>query len=529
MKDDGCSLWDRFFSERVAQALFLASVLFLLAVASVGWNCMLSPLYGFRQTQTAIAVTSLLNGGPWLAYETPVLGPPWSLPFEFPFYQWLVALVAKSGLSAVDQAGRFVSELFFFLSLLPLYKILGFLGTSPRQRYVILALLCLSPQYLFWSRSFMIESTALSLSLYFLWLVFLCRDALVARRRSPWLIAAAALVGSLAGVVKVTTLFSFMAAACLVLAGYAVSCYRKEGVTRERALPFSLVVCALVGVPFAAVLAWTAYSDGLKLLNPLAQGLTSANLKAWNFGTLEQRLSLKTWSVFYHRTLSDLAGNSLAVVASLLALLFCRRERALVGLVSLALFLLTLLTFTNLQFVHDYYCYANGIFLLVAVGVGVTGLMEQGSPLKRGAGTLLLALVLFCSVQHYFAGLWNLQKIDFDFSEITSAVNSHSGPDDVFIVFGSDWSSEIPYHIGRRAAMIKNADLNDPLLAGLKQNLKGQRIGGILFYTRNGFRAQEEQFVVQALQSFGITPGFNSIYPWYRNNSELLMVFNKGR
>ena len=524
MKIDRCGLWDRCFSERAAKALFLASVLYLLAVASVGWNFMLSPFYGFRQTQTAIAVSSLLKGGPWLAYETPVLGPPWSLPFEFPLYQWIVALVTKSGLCALDQAGRSVSELFFFLALLPLYKILGFLGISPRQRYVILALCCLSPQYLFWSRSFMIESTALSLSLYFLWLVFLCRDGLAARRSSPWLIAAAALVGSLAGVVKVTTFFSFLAAACLVLALYAVSCWREEGVTGKRALPFFLALCALVGVPFVAVLAWTGYSDGLKLLNPLASWLTSANLKGWNFGSLEQRLSLKTWSLFYSRILADLAGNSLAAVASLLALLFCRRERAVVGLVSLALFLLTLLTFTNLQFVHDYYCYANGIFLLVAVGVGVTGLMEQDSPLKRGAGTLLLALVLFCCVQRYFAGPWNLQKLDFDFSEITSAVNAHSGADDVFIVFGNDWSSEIPYHI----AMIRNADLNDPVLAGLKRNLKGYRIGGVLFYTRNGFRPEDEPFVVAALQSFGITPGFNSIYPWYKANSELLMVFNRG-
>ena len=131
MKPEKQGCWDRVFSKGAAQAVFAASVLYLLA----------------------IAVSSLLKGGPWLAYETPILGPPWSIPFEFPLYQWLVALTAKSGLFAVDQAGSFVSELFFFLSLYPLFKILGFLNISPRQRHIILALFCLSPQYLFWSRS----------------------------------------------------------------------------------------------------------------------------------------------------------------------------------------------------------------------------------------------------------------------------------------------------------------------------------------------------------------------------------------
>jgi hypothetical protein len=33
----------------------------------------------------------MLEHGAWLKYEDPVMGPPWSLPFEFPLYQWIVA------------------------------------------------------------------------------------------------------------------------------------------------------------------------------------------------------------------------------------------------------------------------------------------------------------------------------------------------------------------------------------------------------------------------------------------------------
>ena len=34
-------------------------------------------------------------GNPFrLAYETPVLGKPWSIPMEFPLYQWTVVVVS---------------------------------------------------------------------------------------------------------------------------------------------------------------------------------------------------------------------------------------------------------------------------------------------------------------------------------------------------------------------------------------------------------------------------------------------------
>src|SRR5258708_806650 len=72
-------------------------------------NASLIDRRSFRQTQTAISVRAMLDGGPWLAYETPVLGQPWSIPFEFPTYQWLVALTELATHLPIDQAGRVVS------------------------------------------------------------------------------------------------------------------------------------------------------------------------------------------------------------------------------------------------------------------------------------------------------------------------------------------------------------------------------------------------------------------------------------
>jgi hypothetical protein len=529
MKARCSDLWDKIFSDTTAKVVFIASIVYVAAVASVGWNGMLSELYAFRQTQTAITVSYLLKGGPWLAYETPVLGPPWSIPFEFPLYQWLVALVAKSGLFAVDQAGRFVSELFFFASLYPLFNILGFLKLSSRQRYLILALFCISPQYLFWSRTFMIESTALSLSIYFLWLVFLCREQLTDNRCNPFMLAGVALIGSLAGLVKVTTFFAFLAGACIVIGVFVFNTYRTEGFCKKAMFPVCLVFFSAVIVPFLVCAAWTSYADSLKELNYLASDFTSSGLTAWNFGTLEQKLSLKTWQTFYSRTLTDLVGNSLIAVLSVAALSLCRKERASVAIISMGLFLLPLMTFTNLQYVHSYYSYANGIFIIVAVGIIATDLLEGRNVFKRAAGAALFCLTVFFSAQLFFASYWHLQNRQFDFSPITTAVDTHSKENDVFIVFGNSWSSEIPYYINRRAAMIYNSSLNDPALLILKENLKGYHIGGLLFYTGKNSGEENKKFIENAQKFFNISPGFSSVYPWYKNNSVLVMIFNSSK
>jgi len=68
--------------------------------------------HAFRQAQTAISAYYLWKLGPELAYETPVLGVPWSIPFEFPTFQGLVALIARYWVAPMDQIGR-ATSLFF--------------------------------------------------------------------------------------------------------------------------------------------------------------------------------------------------------------------------------------------------------------------------------------------------------------------------------------------------------------------------------------------------------------------------------
>ena len=284
--------------------VFIASLLLFMSCALKGWYGSLLDLHGFRQTQTAITVSALVKGGNWLRYETPVLGPPWSVPFEFPLYQWIVAFFTKTGIFEMDQAGRFVSLAFFLLALFAIFRALGNLSFGNTERYIILSLICISPQYLFWSRAFMIESTALALSACFFWLVASFYAGNSAQPRKIPLFIGVAILGSLAGAVKVTTFFAFWVGSLMYL-GVALRNHFKESSQNEAPFLKESVLFALcaLAVPAVSIFAWTSYADFIKELNPIGIKLTSKALSHWNFGSLTQKTSLATWNLFCTRTL----------------------------------------------------------------------------------------------------------------------------------------------------------------------------------------------------------------------------------
>ncbi len=115
-----------------AWPVFVACALYNLYGSSIGWSRPILDAHGFRQTQTAINVYYMLRGSPRLFYEDPVLGPPWASPIEFPIFQWIVAAIAATFGTPLDQTGRFVSLLFFWSALLVAYRLLRSLGLSSR-------------------------------------------------------------------------------------------------------------------------------------------------------------------------------------------------------------------------------------------------------------------------------------------------------------------------------------------------------------------------------------------------------------
>jgi hypothetical protein len=185
----------------LALALFVFAALFHGWGMTVGWQSKNLPGVEFRQAQTAISAHYIQQDDDFsLAYPTPVLGRPWSIPMEFPLYQWTTVGVSNvTGLPLV-KAGRVVSMTCFYLTLPAVFLVLGRWQVAPGRRWLVLALVASCPFYIFYGRAFLIETMALMFAVWF----WVGAERAVAQRQAGWVVVAG-LAGMGAGLVKVTT------------------------------------------------------------------------------------------------------------------------------------------------------------------------------------------------------------------------------------------------------------------------------------------------------------------------------------
>ena len=434
--------------------LFSLALVLNLWTMSQGWGNPLLDMHDFRQTQTAITVDSMLRGGPLLAYEIPVFGPPWALPFEFPLFQWLVAGLVRLTGAPIDQAGRLISAAFFYLSLGPAYALLGALGLRRSHRLVFLILLLTSPLYLFWSRTFMIESCAV-----FLGLTFLAALAAFLREAKPGALALAILASSLAASVKVTTYFGIGLAAGLLILQHAWPARRRWGAWDKAWRPLALAMTA-AAVPLLVNQLWTAYADAVKLHNPIGATLTSsALLEHWILGPLSLRTSAELWRTILVRMLPDVLGYPYLLLLMLPMLLYAalRQPRlARLSLLSALLFLAPILVFANLHLIHNYYQYAVGLFLLASAGFLIVAFLRTEG-LAGWTGVLLLVLFASIGLVRYRAVWLPVQRQDTrqgPIMETALTARDLTEADEIVLIAGFAWDPAFAYYADRRALML---------------------------------------------------------------------------
>ncbi|MES1168869.1 MAG: hypothetical protein ABUL61_06830, partial [Oleiharenicola lentus] len=153
----------------IAASCLVLAVIFHAWGATVGWMNLNLPGCEFRQTQTAISAHFIPQEKNYsLAYPTPVLGKPWSIPMEFPLYQWTVAKVAEQTGWPLTQVGRGVTLACFYLGLPAVFLVLRRLGLSPARAMVVLCFVVCCPLYIFYARSFLIETMAWMFGMWFL-------------------------------------------------------------------------------------------------------------------------------------------------------------------------------------------------------------------------------------------------------------------------------------------------------------------------------------------------------------------------
>lgn len=411
--------------------------------------------HAFRQTQTALSAYWMLRDGLRVAYETPILGAPWAIPFEFPIYQWVVVSLVRVSDLPLDTAGRLVSYLFLLACCGPVFPISRRLQLDAATPWVFCCLLLSSPIYLFWGRTFMIETAAL----FFIFAALPFALDVISPRRNIRAAMVCCVLASVAVLQKATT-----AAPVLLMFGifWLFQWWRDRGFDRKR-IESILYVAIAFGIPLLLGVLWTHYTDSIKLKNAAGADLTSAALQNWNFGSIQQRLTFGTYSeLLVKRVLAPNFGAWLGFFLIAGALVGVKNKAARVQIACcVLLYLVPMLIFLNLHLQHDYYQIANGVFLVGGLAITCVAWAPQLTSYRYAVPALTTLLVLLNLAVFQVKYMKYLQKDLSVKSERALAVSdflrSNTFKDSAIIIFGNDWSSDIGYYAQRKSFTVSDS------------------------------------------------------------------------
>ena len=437
----------------------LAALLLLAAlwVMTRAWDASLLDRTQFRQTQTAMSAHWLQKEGFHLAYPLPVFGPPWSVPLEFPLYQWLVARFSDAAGISLVSAARILGIAFFLASLPAVYGLAIRVEPDWRCRLLVPAAVLTAPVCLFYSRSFMIESCATALAVWFLY-------AHIRSLQQPdWRWTALTVVmGVLAALVKITTFALFgLPAVFYTLYRLWKSGRATPADPRPAGLLRVMVASALqAGSALAAAVWWIAFSDSVKRANPFAATLTSGNLTSWNYGAALQRVDPAFWKILFHQlTVGVLCGPALILLAAGFVVIAPHYRRA--ALVCSFGFLAGPLLFSNLYAIHEYYWFPSAFFAAAAAGIVLAGVMETR---RLGIVIKSTAVLGFFGLQagNFCVGYADtLMRPPPSPPPLAEIIRRSTPEDGIVLVYGWDWNTLIPCYAQRRAIMVPNGREED--------------------------------------------------------------------
>ncbi|MFJ3009367.1 hypothetical protein [Pseudomonas fluorescens] len=435
-------------------------------------------LFGFRQTQTALTSFWFIQEGYKLAYETPVSGAPWSIPFEFPLYQAIVAFISQLFHSDLGKTGRIVSFAFLVFCLYPANEICKSLKLSRSSFYLFAGLLFSSPVYLFWGRTFMIETMALFFAILAIkfFLDFL-------NNKGKWAAAGFFASISLAILQKATTGLPVLAVLAVVFLFHEIN--RNKSIVGAISIKNIFWAMTLFALPIVIGYGWTLYTDIIKSKNEFGMSITSQSLSAWNWGTLTQRLSLPLytdviWSRIIKSNLSGIFG--VAIILGAMLLTKSNKLRLIIA-AACALGILPLFIFTNLHLVHTYYQSANVIFLIFALAVAVGESLDGA---RRTAISVIVFLALVLNNYGAFASDYFLKvREDLNIGNsrdlmVGDALNMNMSRGEAVVVYGNDWSSSIAYYAEHKSFTVPDRFRNlDKVINTPEAYLGGLPLGAI--------------------------------------------------
>jgi len=499
--------------------LFGLALLLHFRLAIIDWNSGFLVGHEFRQTHTAIITFYLDKENRFsLHYTTPLFGKPWSVPMEFPIYEWSVVGVSRALHLPHFEAARTVSLTCFYLALPGLYLLLGSAGLAPPRRLLVLTLALTCPVYIFYSRTFLMESMVLMFSVWFL--AAFVRT--MRERRLRWL-ALCALAGAGSGLIKSTTFFIWLFPAALYGAWCLWGALRPWSGWKPvaRTIAWGLGAAA---VPCGATWWWVKYTDAIKIHHPSGHIFASRELTEGSFGlyNLSARFAPEIWrQLMEDWRIAIMWPGLIAGLVVLGAVCFRRHRWHILG--AAGLFMFPQLLFPYAYAWQDYYFYACTFFLMVALGYVLLGVLESGLPpwLRWLIVVVPLAAMLACYRGYYYQGqiVWSNGGWGF-----TDALKVLTPENSVIIVSGADWAPMIPYYSQRKALMIRSGlQYDQAYLARAFGDLEDENVSALILVKDE---RQDWSLIQRAVNHFNLDPKptfsspFADIYVnlFYRDN-----------
>lgn len=436
--------------------IVIASAIFAATITIIYINQPLVDSYAFRQTQTALTSYWMIKEGWDLAYQTPVLGYPWSVPFEFPLYQAIVAFISSVSGLELSAVGRFVSFVFLALCVWPAFAITRRLNLPKSVLLVFCALMFTSPYMVYWSRTFMIESAAF----FFSFASIPFAIDIINRNAGNKKIIIYLLLSS-AGILQKSTTGGPVS--LFILVASLIYSVRQHGMSLQAArhiIKPAVIIC----IPVLVGYAWAYYADAIKVGNPFGVHLVSTALIDWNFGTISQKLSYETWYLLlWVRSIAPNAGGYVGLVLLMLPWFgpAAYRRYALLALAAFAMYLLPMVIFTNVHYVHQYYQVASIPYLIAALSIIIGGWLNKSFDVYAlvpiTTGLIILFNIAAFNSSYGIVAARSLHELDprsVKSYTIGRYLREHTLPGQGLAIFGQAYSSEVAYQAQRKSMTV---------------------------------------------------------------------------
>jgi hypothetical protein len=400
-------------------------------------------------------------------YQTPVFGPPWEVPLEFPLYQAVCAVFSNVTGIEVTLSSRLVSLFIFYLSALFLMLLcLEFIESRPLCLIILTVYLWL-PFNIRYSTEILPDYFSVVLALSYVYWVYRWLKS----PRNYGLFFLAVLSGCLGAMVKITTMPIIMIPAVLValegMRGWGMdlkeflSPKKALGLVRDHWTEFALLAVIVI-LPLLSAVLWVKFEDGVKLANPYTAWLTSASSSDWWYGTWAQKLSYAEWTGKFTNMYNFFLFGPIFLFPVLGILMLYKlplKSRCVFGS-ALAGTLLTIFIFFHLYF-HEYYYIAVAGFMSILIGFGIYALYTFFLPKNAWWNVFAGILFFFILIGGYekFEFILDTVKKEVEYTDdvlvrMAGKIAAITPEDEYIITFQDDWWPEIMLFSQRKGLII---------------------------------------------------------------------------